>query len=228
MADDDDDKIAKCYSVVADDTYYDAMRAAEASAALEMGGAIHAVEIRGEVMWRPGATPDAYAEMVGDRVREKFGATIEMLQAALAQFTDTIYKRHAPMGRGKGPSLGTILKRNDEERMVYGWANISVTGGDIVVDKHGEMIVAEELEKAATGFMKSARIAKAMHEGASVGEVVHSMPLTAQIKKAFGVKTPHEGWMIGMHIKNDEIWKRVKSGELKAFSIGGTARKREV
>ena len=218
-----DDKLAKCYGLITSDTYIDALRAAERSVSLEMGGAIHMGQVDGEVMWRPGATPEAYAANVADRLKENFGGTIEMLEQALSSFDGYIHKRFS-----KPDVPGTILKRDDEERMVYGWANISITEGDVVVDKHGELIVSEELEKAATSFMKSTRIAKAMHAGGSVGEVVHSMPLTKQIKQAFGISTPHEGWMIGMHIRDDAIWKRVKSGELRAFSIGGTARKREV
>ena len=76
--------------------------------------------------------------------------------------------------------------------------------------------------KAATEFMEDARIAKAMHDGDQVGEVIHSLPLTKELGESLGVQSDREGWIVAMRIHDDEVWKRVKSGELKAFSIGGS------
>lgn len=69
--------------------------------------------------------------------------------------------------------------------------------------------------------MMDVRVAKAMHDGDQVGEVLHSLPLTKELGSALGISSPQEGWIIAMKVHDDEVWKRVKSGELKAFSIGG-------
>lgn len=118
-----------------------------------------------------------------------------------------------------------ILKYSEDERLVYGWAYVSTINGDISLDHSGEFIRSDQIEKAATNFMLDVRVAKAMHSGPKVGEVVHSLPLTKSIADALGIQTDKEGWVICMKIHDDAVWKRVKSGELSAFSIGGRAKK---
>ncbi len=115
---------------------------------------------------------------------------------------------------------GQILK-SDEQRMVWGWATVSTENGELVVDTDGDTISPEEMEKAATAFMEDVRKAKAMHQGGKVGEVVHSLPLTNSLAKAFGLNTDKEGWIIGMKVHDDEVWEKVRDGEYAAFSIGG-------
>ena len=41
------------------------------------------------------------------------------------------------------------------------------------------------------------------------------------MQKALGVDLGKVGWFIGLKIEDDGVWKRVKSGELAAFSFGG-------
>lgn len=116
-----------------------------------------------------------------------------------------------------------IIDKNEDQHLVWGWASVISKGGKAVVDRQGDVISADTLTKAATEFMLDVRKAKAMHEGDSIGEVVHSLPLTGEIAKALGIETDVEGWIIAMKIHNDEVWQLVKSGQLSAFSIGGMA-----
>lgn len=118
-----------------------------------------------------------------------------------------------------------IIKADNEQRLVWGWAYVSTVKGDISLDHSKEFIRPDEIVKAATNFMLDVRMAKAMHQGDSVGEVVHSLPVTKELSNALGIETDREGWIICMKIKDDETWERVKSGELSAFSIGGQAMK---
>ena len=39
--------------------------------------------------------------------------------------------------------------------------------------------------------------------------------------KLYGFDLPKGTWMVSMRIENDELWKRIKSGELKGLSIEG-------
>ena len=121
----------------------------------------------------------------------------------------------------------TILKSDDESRMVYGWASVSTVKGELVVDSQGDTLAPDEMVKMADRFMASVRTAKAMHAGEGIGEVLHSMPLTADIAKAFGIESDREGWMVAMKIHDDGIWQLVKQGKLTELSIGGRAGKRE-
>ena len=81
--------------------------------------------------------------------------------------------------------------------------------------------------KMANDFMLAVRTAKAMHKGDKIGEVIHSMPLTAELAKALGLHTDMEGWIVGVKVYSDDVWASVKSGEFAGFSIGGRASSRE-
>jgi hypothetical protein len=121
-----------------------------------------------------------------------------------------------------------ILKINEEQRVLYGWASVTTKGGQPVVDHHNDIIETATLEKAATQFMLNLRVAKEMHVGDKIGDVVHSLPLTAEIAKALGIASDQEGWVVGMKIYDDAVWEKVKSGEYRAFSIGGKAKPRRI
>lgn len=123
-----------------------------------------------------------------------------------------------------------IVKADDEQRIAYGWASVIAIKGQPFEDSQGDIIDAPTLEKATGDFMMDVRRAMSMHErnpeggideGMAKGVVVHSMPLTPEIKKAFGLQSDMDGWIVGVKVLDDDVWKKVKSGELAAFSIGG-------
>jgi hypothetical protein len=116
-----------------------------------------------------------------------------------------------------------IIKSDPEQQLVWGWAYVSTVKGVLSLDHSGECIKPEELVKAATNFMLDVRVAKAMHQGSKVGEVVHSLPLTKELSEALGIQTDREGWVLCMKIHDLDTWELVKSGKLSAFSIGGRA-----
>jgi len=123
---------------------------------------------------------------------------------------------------------GKILKTDDEQRMVFGWASVVTEDGEPVVDRQGDVIEAETLVKAVNEFMEHVRVGKAMHVGEQVGVVVHSLPITKEIGEALGIQSNREGWVVAYKVFDDDVWAMVKSGELAAFSIGGRAMKEEI
>ena len=116
-----------------------------------------------------------------------------------------------------------IAQKDDEQRLAYGWAYVSTVDGEISLDHSGEYIRPDELVKSATNFMLDVRVAKAMHTGDQVGEIVHSLPITKEIASSLGIQTNREGWIICVKVHDDGVWDLVKSGKLSAFSIGGRA-----
>ena len=123
---------------------------------------------------------------------------------------------------------GKILKTDDEQRMVYGWASVVTEKGIPVVDRQGDVIEPDTLVKAVNDFMEHVRVGKAMHTGDQVGVVVHSLPVTKEIGEALGIHSDREGWIVAYKVYDDGVWDMVKSGELAAFSIGGRAMKEEI
>jgi hypothetical protein len=122
---------------------------------------------------------------------------------------------------------GQILKADEEQRMVYGWASVVTEKGEPVVDRQGDVIEPETLVKAVNGFMEHVRVGKEMHKGDQIGAVIHSMPVTKEIGESLGIQSDREGWIVAFKVYNDDVWAKVKSGELAAFSIGGRAIKED-
>jgi len=122
---------------------------------------------------------------------------------------------------------GQILKADDEQRMVYGWASVVTEKGEPVVDRQGDVIEPDTLVRAVNKFMEHVRVGKEMHKGDQIGAVIHSMPITKEIGESLGIQSDREGWIVAFKVYNDDVWAKVKSGELAAFSIGGRAIKED-
>ena len=123
---------------------------------------------------------------------------------------------------------GKILKADDEQRIVYGWASVITEKGERVVDRQGDVIEAETLVKAVNDFMENVRVGKTMHTGEQTGMVIHSLPITKEIGESLGIQSDREGWVVAYKVYDEDVWKMVKSGELAAFSIGGRAIKEKL
>ncbi len=116
--------------------------------------------------------------------------------------------------------------------LVFGFAIVCKLAGEDYYDSgsldpdgnvYSDHISEDEMIVAVTDFMKSARIAKEMHDDAGDGQrgvVVHSFPLTTEIAKALGIETETTGWLVAMQPDADMLAK-FESGELTGFSVGG-------
>lgn len=122
-------------------------------------------------------------------------------------------------------SYGEVTKVDDEQRIVYGFASVVSKNGEMIVDRQGDVISADEMEKAATRFMLGARNGLTMHKGEPTTTIVHSMPLTKQVMEAFGISSDKEGWLIAVKVHDEDTWDRMKKGEFTGFSIGGRAKR---
>ena len=119
-------------------------------------------------------------------------------------------------------------KSDTTGRYVRGWASVVTAGGAVVKDHQGDIIAIDDIRKAAHKFISDARVAKAMHAGQPVGEVVESVIIDDEFAKALGVSDERRGWWIGMQIHDPEIQEGVRKGKLRAFSIGGRGRRTPV
>ena len=125
----------------------------------------------------------------------------------------------------------TIRKVDEDKRLVFGWANISVTvDGEQVLDYQEDMIDPEELENAAYKFVELYRDGGEMHERTGVAFLVESVILTGEKQAAMGLEpgTLPIGWWVGFKVTDDDVWEKVKTGEYSMFSIGGKAIREEI
>ena len=150
-----------------------------------------------------------YNEVTEDRM-------VEALRAVVAEIMH------------KADITGKILKVDEEQRLIFGWASVITEKGEAVVDLQGDIIEADVLVKAVNEFMENVRVGKTMHVGEETGKVIHSLPVTKEICDALGIQSDLEGWVVAYKVYDDSVWDRVKSGELRAFSIGGRAQREEL
>ncbi len=213
------------------DVFSNKMEAESRSIDMGFGQTSHAYEVDGQAYYMPAASHEAYMSYFSepDDLEPEYPSPdkMEVMTEALSAVVDAIMGS-IMKGYVTKEVKADILKVDVDERIVWGWAYVSTVKGVRSVDHSQESVSPEVLVKAATNFMLSVRTAKAMHQGGSVGEVVHSFPLTNELGKSLGVSSDREGWIICMKIHDEKVWQSVKSGELSAFSIGGRALRRSL
>lgn len=125
---------------------------------------------------------------------------------------------------------GTIAKVDAERRLVFGWAYVAKDDGEQVVDHSGEFVPdPDNLENVAIDYVLHSREGDAMHTEPVTSTLVESVVFTPEKAKAMGVAgAPDAGWWVGFKVHSDEVWKRVKQGELQMFSIAGIAEREDV
>lgn len=121
-----------------------------------------------------------------------------------------------------------ITKTDAKKQIAYGWASVIEIDGEQVIDKQGDAIEEEELLKAVHAFVRNCRVAGEMHIKKGVGELVESIVFTKDLQDALGIKLKKVGWFVGFHVTDEAVWKRVESGELQEFSIGGRSHREEI
>ena len=120
-----------------------------------------------------------------------------------------------------------VLLESNERHMVYGAALIPEKD---IYRNNGEQefyisFTKESIEKMSQDFMKEYRQHEVKTDHDEVANevcVVESWLVEDSYKdkaNALGINVPEGTWMVGMKVNNIETWERVKSGELKGFSV---------
>lgn len=122
----------------------------------------------------------------------------------------------------------TIMKTDDDKRLVFGWASISITvDGEQLEDRQQDIIDPEDLETAAYEYVLNFRDTGELHNPnlRKKGRLVESCVFTAEKQRAMGIPAGvlPVGWWIGFKIEDDAAWEKVKNGTYKMFSIEGRA-----
>lgn len=122
-----------------------------------------------------------------------------------------------------------VAKVDAEQRLAFGWASVAVdAAGRPVIDHQGDLIPVEELERAAYQYVVTSRDASEMHGRRGVAQLVESVVLTPEKYAALGLPLGPSGWWVGFRVTDDAVWQRVKAGDFREFSIGGSATRKPV
>lgn len=139
---------------------------------------------------------------------------------AISQLDDDIGKRWSIPFK--------IAKADADQQLIFGWASVVEKNGQLIIDKQGDAITPEDLEKAAYDFALNARAHGHMHEQTGTGRMVESMIFTKQKQDILGIDLGKVGWWVGFKVDHPETWAAHKRGELPEFSIGGTGRRTDI
>ena len=133
----------------------------------------------------------------------------------------------------QGGDSFSIFKTDDDKRLVFGWASISITvDGEQLEDRQKDIIDPEDLEEAAYEYVLNFRDTGEEHIETmrKKGKLVESCVFTAEKQKAIGIPegTIPIGWWVGFKIEDEAAWQRVKNGTYRMFSIEGKAEREPV
>lgn len=120
---------------------------------------------------------------------------------------------------------------DEDRRQVFGWATVTHVDGEEVIDRQGDYIPLEEIEKAAYNYVLTSRVGGDMHsrDGDApkhTADLIESVIVTPEKAEAMGLTdAKNYGWWLGMKINDDEQWELVKKGERQGFSIHGKGKR---
>lgn len=104
-------------------------------------------------------------------------------------------------------------------QIIFGWAAVTKLDGQPYIFRDGERIEEAALLDAAISFMSGNRVVKINHAGRPVGEIVFAMPVVAETRAALGLETDRTGLLVGILPHDEDVIKKVLSGQLAGLSI---------
>jgi hypothetical protein len=124
---------------------------------------------------------------------------------------------------------GTIVKYDEDKKLVFGWASIiKDTYGKVLLDRQDDFIDSEEeLEKAAYDYVLRSRDGGEMHIRKGVSTMVESIVLSEEKQSALGIPAGIVpiGWWVGFKVNDSRVWQEVKKGGYIGFSVHGTGKR---
>ena len=108
---------------------------------------------------------------------------------------------------------GEITKRDEEQRIVFGWAYVAKrAGGEAVVDHSGDRVDnVGSLELSAYDYVLKSREGDVMHTRQKTSVLIESMMFTPEKCEALGLEKDAlpVGWWVVFKILDDEAWEGV-------------------
>jgi hypothetical protein len=143
--------------------------------------------------------------------------------------TDPHAERSAGSPIPDPPLTASILKADKRKQVVYGVPLVPDA-----VDSQRDKVSAEEIEAAAWGFMKyygqnQARMDEQHETILPLDKAYPVESYLAPVALQFGSETiPQGSWIVGVHVPDTGLWKKVESGEINAFSVRGMGKRTPV
>lgn len=126
---------------------------------------------------------------------------------------------------------GEISKVDSDKRQVFGWASVVEIDGQPIVDRQGDWIAPDDIEKAAYEYVLKSRKGGHQHKRDGdqpfhAADMIESFVVTPEKIEKMGLpKDTPVGWWVGYKVHDDEAWGKVKKGEITGFSIHGRGKR---
>lgn len=139
-----------------------------------------------------------------------------------------------PMAKADRPMVKwevEFSKVDDDKHEVFGWASVVQLDGKPVVDRQGDWITPDEIEKAAYKYVMDSRKGGHQHkrEGDSpfhASNMIESIVFTPEKISKMGLPADFPvGWWVGYKVHDGETWEKVKKGDVTGFSIHGSGKR---
>lgn len=125
-------------------------------------------------------------------------------------------------------------KVDSDKRQVFGWASITHMNGKPVVDRQGDFIDLEEVEKSAYNYVVNSRVGGSQHRRDGdrpfhAADLIESIVFTPEKMDAMGLPSEgQQGWWVGFKVNDEDTWQDVKAGRKTGFSVHGRGRRHPV
>ena len=152
-------------------------------------------------------------------------ATLQTAYDALQALLSASEAEEAPTMAKVAEFEVTITKTDTDLQQCFGYAYVAKNAdGSAVVDHSGDVADIPSLKKAIyEGFGKVA--SREMHEKDAEATLIASVWIDHETLKSMGgapSNAPDGAWWVGVQVNDAALWKRIKDGEVSAFSIGGS------
>jgi len=113
-----------------------------------------------------------------------------------------------------------IVKVDKKQQIVF--AEVYVAG---VPDSHGDFMTLAELTKTAHRFLEVHRAGEANVE--HEGDVIEASIVESFMNLEKSEHYMENAWVVGMHIRDPDVWDMVEKNELNGFSMEGLGKSKE-
>lgn len=172
------------------------------------------------------------AAAAGAKARKSAARKVRGYDVVRGERPPTETRPHPVFGKADASLEFDIVKSDGDKKQVFGWASVITKDGQPVLDRQGDIIEPDEMEKSAYQYVLQSRKGGRQHrrteddQPVHVSDMIESMAFTPEKIEKMGLPpTTPVGWWVGFKVNDDEVWEEVKKGRVTSFSIHGRGKR---
>ena len=218
-----------------------AMQAGRSDRSQRAMGSVRDAKYSGGRVWDKAMGGDTQQKVIGGAMA---GAGV-VTGVGLYKKGKEFYNTMKPVAYHETPYPGTLRKSessvdadveftkvDSDKRQVFGWASVTHRNGKPVIDRQGDFLELEEVEKSAYDYVVKSRVGGRQHRRSEDGtpfhaaDLIESFVVTDDKAKLMGIpQDGPRGWWVGFKVNDDDTWADVKAGRTTGFSVHGKGKR---